>query len=69
MYVFILLQVSNCGVQLLQHCLAVMKLYQNVIESINSTSPLRKQSNSPVISPVKKFSQKLDAEKKAQGEI
>lgn len=46
-----------------------MKLYQNVIESINATSPLRRQSTSPVISPVKKFSQKLEAEKKAQGKI
>ncbi|XP_035714304.1 huntingtin isoform X3 [Folsomia candida] len=59
-------QLSIYGVQLLQHCLAVMKLYQNVIESINATSPLRRQSTSPVISPVKKFSQKLEAEKKAQ---
>lgn len=49
----------------MQHILAVLKQYQSIIEQSCSASGSKKISTSPVISPVKKFSQKLEAEKKA----
>ncbi|ODN00588.1 Huntingtin, partial [Orchesella cincta] len=58
------INVCTYGTIFMQHIIAVLKLYQNIIDLSSSASP-RKISTSPVISPVKKFSQKLEAEKKA----
>lgn len=57
--------VCTYGTTFMQHIIAVLKLYQNIIEQSSSAGSSRKVSTSPVISPVKKFSQKLEAEKKA----
>ncbi|CAG7730919.1 unnamed protein product [Allacma fusca] len=60
---------SSHGAQLVHHCLGVMKLYQSLLDCTSfSQSQSRKLSTSPVISPVKKFSQKLDSEKKTSAE-
>lgn len=58
---------STLGNHLLHQCIVVITVYQNVLESSVNNTVVRKFSSSPAISPVRKFSQKLEIDKKISG--